>query len=188
MFVYLSHVLETETPCFRNTREVVVTRTRDLEAGAPVNNHRFQVGAHNGTHVDAPFHFVRGGRTVESYEAAEWVFTRPALMDVPKGDSELLQQADLEPFVARVTRLICCFCGRASSSIAPRIPRATRQRTQVSRYRRRGFSTRRFRRAARSGWTSSHWRPSSISMRVSLRTVSCSSPRAARSSSSRTCD
>jgi kynurenine formamidase len=100
MYVYLSHPLAPDTPCFRNTREVVIARTRDLDAGAPVNNHRFEVGAHNGTHVDAPFHFVRGGRTIEAYGAGDWVFERPALIRVPKDDSELIGPADLEPHVA----------------------------------------------------------------------------------------
>ncbi len=86
MHVYLSHPLAPDTPCFRNARDVKVTRTRDLDAGAPVNVHRFDIGAHNGTHVDAPFHFVRGGRTVETYDAGDWIFERPALLSIPKTD------------------------------------------------------------------------------------------------------
>jgi len=101
MYVFLSHVLAPETPCFRNTREVKITRTRDLDAGAPVNNHRFEVGAHNGTHVDAPLHFVKDGRAVDAIEAGEWVFERPVLVSVPKADSELIGPDDLAPLVAR---------------------------------------------------------------------------------------
>jgi kynurenine formamidase len=100
MHVYLSHSLAPDTPCYRDTREVKVTRTRNLDEGAPVNNHRFEFGAHNGTHVDAPFHFVRDGKTVESYPADTWVFNRVALLLIPKDDSELIGEDDLQPFVA----------------------------------------------------------------------------------------
>jgi len=34
--------------------------------GAPVNQSRFEFGAHCGTHIDAPLHFEKNGRTVES--------------------------------------------------------------------------------------------------------------------------
>src|SRR2546425_2213656 len=99
MHVYLSHPLAPDTPCYRDTREVKVTRTRNLDEGAPVNNHRFELGAHNGTHVDAPLHFVRDGKTVESYAADTWLFNRVALLLIPKDDSELIGQEDLQPFV-----------------------------------------------------------------------------------------
>lgn len=99
MYVFLSHVLAPDTPCFRNAREVKITRTRDIDAGAPVNNHRFEIGAHNGTHVDAPLHFVRNGRAVDAIDASEWVFERPALVVLSKSDSELIGSKDLAPFV-----------------------------------------------------------------------------------------
>ena len=100
MYVFLSHPLAPETPCFRNTREVKMTRTRDIDGGAPVNNHRFEIGAHNGTHVDAPLHFVRNGRSVDAITADEWVFERPALVAIPKSDSELIGPDDLAPHAA----------------------------------------------------------------------------------------
>jgi kynurenine formamidase len=101
MYVYLSHALAPDTPCYRDARNVKVTRTRNLDEGAPVNAHRFEVGGHDGTHVDAPLHFVRDGRPVDSYDAGDWVFAPVALLDVVKDDSELIAAADLAPFVAR---------------------------------------------------------------------------------------
>jgi arylformamidase len=36
-----------------------------MKAGDPYNLTAFRMCAHNGTHVDAPFHFIRNGRTVD---------------------------------------------------------------------------------------------------------------------------
>ncbi len=43
----------------------VIRRVQDLEAGAPANLTHLDVGAHTGTHMDAPLHFVRGGRGID---------------------------------------------------------------------------------------------------------------------------
>src|SRR5262249_27849357 len=95
------HALSADTPCYRDTRNVKVTRTRDLEQGAPVNVHRFDVGGHDGTHVDAPLHFVRDGRPVDSYASDDWAFAPLALLDVAKAACELMRGAALAPFVER---------------------------------------------------------------------------------------
>ena len=43
----------------------VIRRSQGLEAGAPVNLTRIDLCAHTGTHVDAPLHFVEGGRGID---------------------------------------------------------------------------------------------------------------------------
>ena len=43
-------------------RKVLAT----IEAGSPYNLTAFSMCAHNGTHVDAPFHFIKGGKTVDA--------------------------------------------------------------------------------------------------------------------------
>ena len=40
-------------------------RVQSIEQGAICNLTAFSMCAHNGTHVDAPFHFLRDGRTVD---------------------------------------------------------------------------------------------------------------------------
>lgn len=37
-----------------------------IEQGAPYNLTAFRMCAHNGTHIDAPFHFLRDGKTVDT--------------------------------------------------------------------------------------------------------------------------
>jgi arylformamidase len=44
---------------------VELSRTEKMEDGAHANLSRIACGVHTGTHVDAPFHFIPGGKTIE---------------------------------------------------------------------------------------------------------------------------
>ena len=39
---------------------------KSMETGEVYNLMAFRMCAHNGTHIDAPFHFIRGGKTVDA--------------------------------------------------------------------------------------------------------------------------
>ncbi len=39
-----------------------------MEKGDLYNLTAFRMCAHNGTHIDAPFHFIKGGKTVDSID------------------------------------------------------------------------------------------------------------------------
>lgn len=43
----------------------VIRRVQDMERGAPANLTHLDIGAHTGTHMDAPAHFVRGGKGID---------------------------------------------------------------------------------------------------------------------------
>jgi arylformamidase len=44
---------------------VELSRTQKIEEGAHANLSRIACGVHTGTHVDAPFHFIPSGKTIE---------------------------------------------------------------------------------------------------------------------------
>ena len=44
-----------------------------IEKGEPYNLTEFSMCAHNGTHIDAPFHFIEDGKTVESIDLSSFV-------------------------------------------------------------------------------------------------------------------
>lgn len=73
-----------------------------LEVGRdPFNLQRFTFITHLGTHVDAPLHFIRGGRTIDTYELRElggegWV------LPMDKGPNQPITLNDLETSGARV--------------------------------------------------------------------------------------
>jgi arylformamidase len=46
--------------------EVVVKRVVEMEKGAPCNVSHISMGAHAGTHMDGPVHFIRNGKGLET--------------------------------------------------------------------------------------------------------------------------
>ena len=47
-------------------RRPVITKTKDMSKGDINNNSRIEAGVHHGTHIDAPLHFIAGGKSIES--------------------------------------------------------------------------------------------------------------------------
>ena len=54
-----------------------------IEKGDPYNLTEFSMCAHNGTHIDAPFHFIEDGKTVESIDLS--IFVGMAYVSVHSG-------------------------------------------------------------------------------------------------------
>ena len=77
-----------------------------MEKGDLYNLTAFQMCAHNGTHVDAPFHFVKGGKTVDAIDLD--AFVGPAFVTEHHGTVsgqdalEIYEKArELDPEAAR---------------------------------------------------------------------------------------
>jgi len=45
--------------------EIKIERVLDIERGDTCNVSHMELGSHTGTHMDPPFHFVRGGKTLD---------------------------------------------------------------------------------------------------------------------------
>ena len=73
-------------------------RLRSTEAGEGYNLTAFSMCAHNGTHVDAPFHFLHDGKTVDQIDLSHFVgdcFVARHEGDVTAADAEnILKKAD----------------------------------------------------------------------------------------------
>jgi len=69
----------------------------------PYNLQRFTFVTHLGTHVDAPLHFVSGGRTIDSYDLGELGGTGWVLR-VEKAPNQPITVRDLEATGAQVER------------------------------------------------------------------------------------
>ena len=55
-----------EIPVWPGDAPVRLERVQSMDAGAHANVSRFEAGVHVGTHIDAPLHFIAGGRSVEA--------------------------------------------------------------------------------------------------------------------------
>jgi kynurenine formamidase len=74
---------------------VELTQLSRIEEGAVSNWLELKTINHNGTHLDAPYHFNAKGKRLTDLDISELVFTRSVLLDIPKADGELIGEADL---------------------------------------------------------------------------------------------
>lgn len=72
--------------------EIEVVESRS--AGLPSNVSRWRIGAHTGTHIDAPAHFVDGGKTVDQIDLAALI--GPARVLDLTGVQHAITASDLE--------------------------------------------------------------------------------------------
>lgn len=84
-YIDISVAINPELPVWTGDPAVKITRASSIAAGDAVNVTRLDIGAHTGTHVDAPLHFLDGRRSVEQLDldtlmGPAWV----AAFDVPR--------------------------------------------------------------------------------------------------------
>ena len=81
-------------PVYEGDPAPKINRVADLEHGDPYTLSRIDFGAHTGTHVDAPLHFIRGGATVDQLDLD--VLMGPASVVDLSLAGDKLHAADLE--------------------------------------------------------------------------------------------
>lgn len=84
-----------------------------LEKGDGANVTMIQAASHTGTHLDVPVHVAAGGLTLSDFRPDEFLFTRPVIIDLRLADSQVVQPADLRPFIqqAKGADLLLCRFG-----------------------------------------------------------------------------
>lgn len=83
---------------------IVAERVSKIEEGAIANVTRLEMSAHTGTHVDAPFHFLANGDTVETL-SLKLLTGRAYVVHLPDVDlitREVVENADIPPRTRRV--------------------------------------------------------------------------------------
>jgi len=91
MILFLSHTLGTTVPGYGSERlELDVRPLKSFQAGDVARTFEFTMENHWGTHVDCPAHFFDGGLGVVDYEADDWMFSSPQVLDVEAKLGELL--------------------------------------------------------------------------------------------------
>jgi kynurenine formamidase len=99
----LSHPLQSGTPVYPGDPPVVVTPVyRKGERGSVCNLAQVSFGLHAGTHLDAPFHFISDGRTVEQIPL-ERCIGEAILIPLPNiGAGAKISREDLAPHEAQI--------------------------------------------------------------------------------------
>lgn len=81
-FVFLSHILEVNTPSYGAKEQFEIERISDIGLGAVSNHSKITTSVHMGTHIDFPAHFFENGQTAQMFGADFFVFNKPLLVDV----------------------------------------------------------------------------------------------------------
>jgi kynurenine formamidase len=96
MFVELSHVLRPGMPNFPDAPPERLEVLERQERGDAANTSSARHFMHNGTHIDAPFHFDSAGPGIEALPLSSFIYEHPVLLELPKGPGEEITLADLE--------------------------------------------------------------------------------------------
>ncbi len=80
-------------------------RIKDLDSGELCNLSRLEMSSHSGTHLDAPTHFIREGKTID--EMPLYIYYGPVRV-IDFGSKEKISAQDLKPYLGtEVKRIIC---------------------------------------------------------------------------------
>jgi arylformamidase len=62
----ISLTISPDMPVWPGDGGITIKRIDKIDAGSDANVSRMEMGVHTGTHVDAPYHFLKDGSTVEN--------------------------------------------------------------------------------------------------------------------------
>jgi len=88
--LWLSHVLEPDTPSYGGGEGFTVSPVKALAQGDSCNTSILSFPNHIGSHVDAPRHFLSNGSTIDAYAPKDWIFTHPLMVDIPAKPGQLI--------------------------------------------------------------------------------------------------
>lgn len=81
-YVFLSHILDADTPSYGAKERFETERISDIGLGAVSSHSKINTSVHIGTHIDFPAHFFENGQCVQAYSADFFVFNKPLLVDI----------------------------------------------------------------------------------------------------------
>jgi len=92
----LSYPFSADMPTYGKLPKPKVVPYKSIAAGDTSNIYTITLCNHVGTHVDAPAHFVSGGRRISDYSPEELTFRKPLLVDIPKGPGGWVEKEDMK--------------------------------------------------------------------------------------------
>jgi arylformamidase len=105
MLYDISVTITNNTPVWPGDPGVKLERVSKIEDGANANVSQITMGVHTGTHMDAPFHFLQDGYTIEAIPLE--ILIGPAqVVRIPDSvdviDAQVIKSAAIQPGIERV--------------------------------------------------------------------------------------
>jgi arylformamidase len=98
MYIELSYHFEKNMPIYPGSPEEEMIPVNRIKQGDPSNTTIFKHYIHNGTHVDAPFHFDDKGKTIDQIPIENFVYKNPLIIKKELTKSKLLRLEDLKQY------------------------------------------------------------------------------------------
>ncbi|GAB4309522.1 MAG: cyclase family protein [Methanobacteriaceae archaeon] len=92
----LSYPLGKNSPVHIGLKKPVIKPNYQISRGDGYNTSIITIENHSGTHIDAPGHFIEGGRKIIEYSANDLIFQNPIIMEVIKEGRELITISDIQ--------------------------------------------------------------------------------------------
>jgi len=94
-YIRLSYTLREDSPVHIGLNKLKIKPVNRIDHGDNYNTSLITAENHCGTHIDAPAHFILGGRYISDYGSEELIFSNPLLLDCPKKPGELVDIQDV---------------------------------------------------------------------------------------------
>ena len=108
MRVYdISVGISPDIPVWPGDPAVKLEQVQSIAEGAEANISRLEAGAHVGTHIDAPLHFIEGGKSVDAIPLKS-LMGRAYVVDLRRAetlDAATLERAKIQPFLWWIDRV-----------------------------------------------------------------------------------
>jgi kynurenine formamidase len=111
MFVELAYPISPGMPMYPGSPEEEFIPNTRMGQGDPANTTVVKHYLHNGTHVDAPFHFYDKGITIDQVPLVNFVYSNPVVVQKKLGKGKTFQVDDLKaagPALFAADLLILC--------------------------------------------------------------------------------
>jgi len=104
MFIRLSHTLKPGGPGFGRASNLELDQRASIAKGDVCHGFMMHIFNHDGTHMDAPYHFNIEGKKIADLDIDELIFNRPLVIDVLKSRASLITREELEPHADAISK------------------------------------------------------------------------------------
>jgi len=80
--VYLSYILDGNTPTYGNRNKFICEKKSDISKGDVANDSSINTTVHIGTHIDMPYHFFEDGQTIEDFNINYFQFNNVLFIEL----------------------------------------------------------------------------------------------------------
>ncbi|MBI5701755.1 cyclase family protein [Candidatus Saganbacteria bacterium] len=94
-YIKISYDLAPDMPIFENNPQNKYEEINSFRKGDNWSSALVTIFTHNGTHIDAPYHFDPRGKKIGDYPIESFIFNKPRMLNVIKKEGELINANDL---------------------------------------------------------------------------------------------